>query len=129
MDKGVIIAIIFGGAQVIASIIIAVSTHEANKCSRLKDDVLRLSKTIEHHNKKIIRYAKQIFFLRFVEESVYAELAKTNTDNSTHVIKRKIHQLIAKELAINYDSMDDEIKKTIEIGRPVEPLDISEYIK
>ena len=118
METGVLIALLLGGAQVLGSILVLISTIISNKDERLKN-------TVEKQEAKIEKFARQIYFLRFVEESVYYELAQANADRPFIALKRDIHQAIASEISIPYESLDGEVKKIIEMGKKIEPIDIS----
>lgn len=120
MDTALLFALILGGAQVIGSIIVLISTIISNKNGKLKME-------IEKKDKQLIKYARQIYFLRFVEESVYSELAHTNADCHQDTVKKRIHSAIAEETGIRYESMDSEIMRKIEDCRNIKPIDISSY--
>ena len=120
MDTALIVALILGGAQVIGSIIVLVSTIISNRNGRLEREV-------ERKDKQIDRYAKQVYFLRFVEESVYAELAQTNAACHQDTVKKRIHGAIAEKIGIRYESIDSEIMRRIEDCQNIKPIDIGSY--
>ena len=120
MDIALIVALILGGAQVIGSIIVLISTIISNRNNRL-------TKEIEKKDKQIVRYAKQLYFLRFVEESVYAELAQTNANCHQDTVKKRIHSAISDKIGIRYNSMDNDILQRIDDSQNIKPIDISSY--
>ena len=128
MDTGITIALLLGGAQIIGSVIVLVSTCISNNNRKLKNEISQLNQRISKKDNRIIRFAKQVYFLRFVEESVYAELAKTNTSKKVRVIKQNVHGAIAKEISVNYESLDCEIRDVLEMSKPIEPINIDSYL-
>lgn len=126
---GIIIALILGGAQVWSGKLALESTRITHEKEKLIDEISQLKEQHEKDQNKIRRYARQVYFLRFVEESVYAELGRTNTSYQPQAIKGRIHGDIANEIGIQYDSMDSDIKQDIEMSRNIEPIDIRSYIK
>lgn len=122
--SGIIIAIIIGAAQVISSRQVYKSTKISNDNQRLKDEISVLQKEREKQERKIYRYAEQIFFLRFVEESVCSELARANTDYTQIEVKKRIHSDIANKIGVSYKSMDSEIKQNCGQNRNIESVDI-----
>lgn len=130
MDTGILIAIILGAAQVVGSLIIAVSTVHSNNTSSLKDDIIRLKSRYEKLERTKERYAKQLLFLRIVEESVYEELAKANTSYKKAKIKGLVHHSVTEQSGIFYESIDSEIKREAGIAfGEIKPVDIDSYIK
>lgn len=122
--SGIIIAIIIGAAQVISSREVYKSTKISNDNQRLKDDIDQLKIEREKRERKIERYAKQILFLRFVEESVCSELARTNTDYKLLEVKRRIHRDVEEIIEVSYENYDSEIKHDSGKNLIIEPVDI-----
>lgn len=130
MDKGILIALILAGAQVICGFFVWLNTKLNNKTNNLKEEISQLNEKLGKKEERLKKFAKQIYFLRFVEESVYGELVKTNTDYTIKGVKQKIHGTIAEMINVKYKSMDDEIKELIDACQSISPIDISDsYIK
>ena len=114
MDTGITIALIFGGAQIVASALMMSSTISTNKNGILK--------------KRNREFAKAIYFYRVLEESVYKELAETNSPNKAEGIKRKIHSVVKNYLGYPYVNLDTKIMDSIDDEmKPIEAQDISSY--
>ena len=119
MDIGVasiVLAGILGASQVISSLI-------SNRNGRLRDK----NEALKNQNR---RFAKQVYFMRVLEESVIAELCKSNTDYQPLHVKRQIRKAVFDYLGYKYESNDSEIKDSIvDIVKPIEGQDISAYIE
>lgn len=124
-----LISLILGGAQIIGSVLVLWSTKINSDVSKLKDENERLDGELDKKQRTIDRFARQIYFLRFVEESVYKELESTNTRYRVSQIKKEIHSCVENHIDIKYQSLDSEIKTILDRGRAVEAIDISSYIK
>lgn len=124
-----LISLILGGAQIIGSVLVLWSTKINSDVSKLKDENERLDGELDKKQRTIERFARQIFFLRFVEESVYKELESTNTRYRTSQIKKEIHTCVENHIDVKYQSLDSEIKTILDRGRTIEAIDITSYIK
>lgn len=67
METGVLISLILGGAQIIGSVLVLWSTKINSDVSKLKDENERLDGELDKKQRTIDRFARQIYFLRFVE--------------------------------------------------------------
>lgn len=127
---GVIIALILGAAQVWSSYNALKSTKISNENHKLKDDIKYLKEDGEKQQEKILRYANQILFLRFIEESLYAELEGNSTEYKAKHIKTLIRSDVAMELGIKFNKdIDSEIKQDLNRGEKIEAISIKPFKK
>lgn len=129
METGVLISLILGGAQILGSVLVLWSTKINSDVSKLKEQIKSNKQDLYNKQRTIERYARQIYFLRFVEESVYKELECTNTSYTSVQIKREVHSCMENHLDIKYQSLDSEIKQILDCGRSIKAIDISSYVK
>lgn len=132
MDKGILISLIIGGAQIIGSLIVLVATIINSKVGKLHDDKDRLKDENDKLTQKIIaketqisKMAHQIYFLRFVEESICNELAEKNSEFSQKHIKTQIRKAVSANVNISY--VDNDIKNYIDSYVPITPISIDSY--
>lgn len=118
MDKGILISLILGGAQIIGSVIVLLATIINSRGSKLQIENERLKR-----DAKIL--AKQVYFLRFVEVSVCEELANIKNKRPITLLKN-VHRIIANDINVSYQSIDRDVKGYMDTCKNIEPVDVSQ---
>ena len=135
MEESVLISLIIGGAQIVGSIIVLIATIINSKVGklhddkdRLRDETDRLKDKVKDQESLLNNMARQIYFLRIVEESVYNELAETNSGYKAKYIKTQIRKSVSKQTSVAY--VDNDISKYIGGSKSFAPVPIhNDYIK
>lgn len=117
MDKGVLISLILGAAQIIGSIIVLIATIINSRVGKLHTENERLKRDAKN-------FAKQVYFLRFVEVSACEELANIKNKKSITLMKN-VHRTIANDINVPYQSMDKDVRGYLDTCKSTEPIDIS----